>query len=309
MRIAVVGVGGTGGYFGGLLARAGEDVTFIARGATLAALRADGLTVESRVEGTFTIPVRATDDPALVGPVDLVLFCVKAYDTATAAAQIRPLLGTETLILSVQNGVDNEERIAEVVGPAPVIGAIAGVSAHSRAPGVIVVAQEPGQLRFGELTGGTSPRTERLLQVLQRAAFTATLDPDIRTQLWEKFVFICALSGVTSLIRLPIGQILRYPETTQLYRGVMAEVAAVGRARGVELSDERVESWFQVSTQISPAVYGSMYHDLAAGRRLEVEALNGTVVRFGQDYGIPTPLNFAIFAALKPYADGAPAPA
>jgi 2-dehydropantoate 2-reductase len=306
MRIAVVGVGGSGGYFGGLLARAGEDVTFIARGATLDALRASGLTVESRLEGTFTVPVHATDNPASVGPVDLVLFCVKAYDTATAAEQIRPLLGMETLILSVQNGVDNEERIAEVVGPAPVIGAIAGVSAHSRAPGVIVVAQEPGQLRFGELAGGTSPRTERLLRVFQRAAFTATLDPDIRTQLWEKFVFICALSGVTSLVRLPIGQILRYPETTQLYRGV---VAAVGRARGVELTDERVESWFQVSTQISPAVYGSMYHDLAAGRRLEVEALNGTVVRFGQDHGIPTPLNFAIFAALKPYADGAPAPA
>jgi 2-dehydropantoate 2-reductase len=307
MRIAVVGVGGTGGYFGGLLARAGEVVTFIARGATLAALRADGLTVESRLEGTFTVPVHATDDATTVAPVDLVLFCVKSYDTTTAARQIRPLLGPETVILSVQNGVDNEERIAEVVGPTPVIGAIAGVSAHSQTPGVIVIDQEPGELRFGELTGGTSPRTERLLRVFQRAPFTATLHPDIRTQLWEKFVFICALSGVTSLVRLPIGPILRYPETTQLFRGVMAETAAVGRARGVGLPDERVEYWFQVSREINPAVYGSMYHDLAAGRRLEVEALNGTVVRFGHDLGIPTPLNFAIFAALKPYADGAPA--
>ena len=307
MRIAVVGAGGTGGYFGGLLARAGEDVTFIARGATLAALRANGLTVESRVEGTFTVPVPATDDPATVGPVDLVLFCVKAYDTTTAAGQIRPLLGPETVILSVQNGVDNEERIAEAVGPAPVIGGIAGVSAHSRAPGVIAIDQEPGWLRFGELAGGTSARTERLLSVFQRAPFGATLVPDIRVQMWEKFVFICALSGVTSLVRLPVGPIMRHPETTELYRGVMVEVAAVGRAQGVDLPDEHVGEWFETTRQLNPMVYGSMYHDLAAGRRLEVEALNGTVVRFGQEHSIPTPLNFAIFAALKPYADGAPA--
>ena len=306
MRIAVVGVGGTGGYFGGLLARAGEDVTFIARGATLAALRANGLTVESQVEGTFTVPVQATDDPTTVGPVDLVLFCVKSYDTTTAAEQIRPLVGPETVILSVQNGVDNEERIAEVVGPAPVIGGIAGVSAHSAAPGVIVLDQEPGFLRFGELAGGTSPRTERLLHVFERAPFTATLLPDIEAESPSILFWRCALSGVTSLVRLPVGPILRYPETTQLYRGVMEEVAAVGRARGVDLPDERVDEWFQATTEINPMVYGSMYHDLAASRRLEVKALNGTVVRFGQDHGIPTPLNFAILAALKPYAGGTP---
>jgi 2-dehydropantoate 2-reductase len=172
---------------------------------------------------------------------------------------------------------------------------------------VIVLDQEPGFLRFGELAGGTSPRTERLLHVFQRAPFTATLLPDIRVQMWEKFVFICALSGVTSLVRLPVGPILRYPETTKLYRGVMEEVATVGRARGVDLPDERVDEWFRASGEISPMVYGSMYHDLAAGRRLEVAALNGTVARFGQDRGIPTPLNFAILAALTPYADGAPA--
>jgi 2-dehydropantoate 2-reductase len=282
-------------------------VIFIARGATLAALRAGGLTVESRVEGTFSVPVHATDDPATVGPVDLVLFCVKAYDTTTAAEQIGPLVGPDTMILSVQNGIDNEDRIAEVLGSAPVIGGIAGVSAHSRSPGVIALDHEPGELRFGELTGGTSPRTERLLSVFRRAPFIATLDPDIHTKLWEKFVFICALSGVTSLVRLPIGPILRYPETTQLFRGVMAETALVGGARGASLPDERVDEWFQEMAEINPMVYGSMYHDLAAGRRLEVKALNGTVVRFGQDLGIPTPLNFAIFAALKPYADGAPA--
>jgi 2-dehydropantoate 2-reductase len=241
-----------------------------------------------------------------VGPVDLVLFCVKAYDTTAAAEQIRPLLGPETVILSVQNGVDNEERIAEVVGPEPVIGAVAGVSAHSEAPGVIVVDQEPGWLRVGELAGGTSPRTERLLEVFRRAPFAATLQSDIRIQMWEKFVFICALSGVTALVRLPLGAILGCPETTQLYRGVMAEVASVGRARGVALSDECVDHLFQVTTGLNPGVYGSMYHDLAAGRRLEVSALNGTVVRFGQERSIATPLNFVIAAALQPYAAGMP---
>ena len=306
MRIAVVGAGGTGGYFGGLLARAGEDVSFIARGATLATLRDRGLTVKSRVEGEFTMPVRATDDPGTLGPVDLVLFCVKAYDTMAAAEQIRPLLGPETVILSVQNGVDNEERIAAVVGPEPIIGATAGVSAHSEAPGVIVVDQEPGWLRFGELTGGTRRRTERLLDVFRRVPFTAELHPDIRVQMWEKFVIICALSGVTALVRLPLGAIFACPETTQLYRGVMTEVASVGRARGVALSDGCVDLLFQVMTNLNPGVYGSMYHDLAAGRRLEVQALNGTVVRLGHELSIDTPLNFVIAAALQPYAAGTP---
>jgi 2-dehydropantoate 2-reductase len=233
-----------------------------------------------------------------------VLFCVKAYDTAAAAEQIRPLLGPETVVLSVQNGIDNEERLAAVLGPEPIIGGLAAVSARSAAPGVIVVDQEPGLLRFGELAGGTSSRTELLLRVFERSAFAAKLDSDIRVGMWEKFVFICALSGVTCLARLPIGPILECPETTELYRGVMAEVAAVGRAQGVDLPDERVDHWLNMTTGLNPMVYGSMYHDLAAGRRLEVEALNGTVVRLGRNHGVPTPFNFAIFSALRPNADG-----
>jgi len=305
MRIAVVGVGGTGGYFGGLLARACEDVTFVARGATLAALRADGLTVKSKVEGEFTLPVSATDDPAAVGPVDLVLFCVKTYDTATAAEHIRPLIDDDTVILSVQNGVDNEERIAEAVGAEHVVGGIAGVSAHIEAPGVVAVDQEPGWLRFGELSGEPSERTERLLRLFERAPFAATSHTDIRVQMWEKFVFICALSGVTTMTRLPVGPIFASLASTQLFRGVMEEAAAVARALGVPMPDERVDHWFRLATGLNPAVYGSMYHDLAAGRRLEVASLNGAVVRFGQAHGASTPLNFAVFAALEPVADGA----
>ena len=306
MRIAVVGVGGTGGYFGGLLARAGRDVTFIARGATLEALRTHGLTVKSRVEGHFTVNVAATDNPGEVGPVDVVLFCVKAYDTTEAAITIRPLIGPNSIILSVQNGVDNEARIADVVGEGAVVGAVAGVSTQSEAPGVISVTQEPGGIRFGELAGGTSERTTSVLEVFQGAGFRAECRADMPVLLWDKFVFICGCSGVTTLTRRPVGSILQYQETTELYRGVMEETAAVGRAHGVALPDDCVENWMQRSAELNPQMYGSMYYDLAHSRRLEVGWLNGSVVRLGREAGVTTPLNLAVHAGLRPYEDGTP---
>jgi 2-dehydropantoate 2-reductase len=307
MRIAVIGVGGTGGYFGGLLARAGRDVTFIARGATLAALRERGLTVRSGVEGTFTVDAAATDDPAGVGPVDVVLFCVKTYHTAAAAAAIRPIVGPDTVIISVQNGVDNERRIAEAVGQTPVLGAIAGLSARTDAPGVITVTQEPGSITFGELSGGESRRSAAVAEALRGAGFGVTLDAYMPGMIWHKFVFICGLSGVSSVARQPIGAILRYPETAALYRGVMEETAAVARAEGVSLPERSVETWMERSAEVNPGMYGSMYFDLENGRPMEVEALNGTVVRRGRAAGVPTPLNLAVYGALRPYQDGAPA--
>lgn len=308
MRVAVVGAGGTGGYFGGLLAHAGEDVTFIARGAHGEAIAQRGLTIKAARFGERTIRAHVTDDPSTVGPVDLVLFCVKAYDTVPAAEAARPLIGPETMLLSVQNGIANEDRIAGIVGSAPVMGAIAGLTASIAAPGVITVT-EPAWLRFGELAGGTSPRAERLLDTLQRTEFKADLVPDIRALMWEKLLFICAFSGVCSLARLNIGPILACPETRELYRGVMAEVEAVARAHGIPLAPNRTEQWLAFTEGIpSPHVHGSMYDDLTAGRRLEVEWLNGTVVKLGAEPGVPTPLNFAIYAALKPYADGQIAP-
>ena len=307
MRIAIIGAGGTGGYFGGLLARAGEDITFIARGAHLDALRAHGITVQSPTE-QFTVPAQATDDPASVGPVDFVLFCVKAYDTESAAEQIRPLVGTDTMLLSVQNGIDNEERIAAIVGREQVIGGFAGVVAKIERPGVIAVTVPigGGYMRIGELPRGTSARVERLRETLVHANIPTEVLPDISVGLWEKFLFICALSGVTSLTRLPTGPIFACAETRAFYRGVMEEVAAVARARGVALTDDVVDRWMEQSAAVPGGAYGSMYHDLAAGRRMELDSLNGTLVRLGQECGVPTPLNFAIYAALKPYADGAP---
>jgi 2-dehydropantoate 2-reductase len=301
-----MGAGGTGGYFGALLARAGEDVTFIARGAHLEAICTQGLTVKSRLAGDFILPVKATCDPGEVGPVELVLFCVKAYDTATAAEQIRPLVCQDTVILSVQNGIDNEEEIGRVVGNEPAIGAAAYVSSVIEAPGVIAQRAGPGKIVFGELAGGTSPRTERLQSMFQRAGIAAELRPDIRITLWDKFLFICAVNGITALTGLPIGPILACPETSALLRGTMEEVDAVARASGITLPDECVDQALAFLTQLESSARGSMYYDLAAGRRLELEVLNGTVVRLGREHGIPTPLNFAIYAALKPFADGAP---
>jgi 2-dehydropantoate 2-reductase len=306
MGMAVIGAGGTGGYFGGLLARAGEDVTFIARGAHLEALRARGLTLESRLAGTFTVPVQATDDPSEVGPVDLILFCVKTYDTDTAAESIRPLIRPDTVLLSLQNGIDNEERIARVAGHASGIGAVAYVTSTIKAPGVVAQTSGPGKIIFGELSGGESARTERLRDLLQGAGITAEVHPDIRVVLWQKFLFICAFSGVTAVTRLPIGAILADYATRTLFRGTSEEVEAIVRAGGIDLPADCVEQAMATAAAAEPWAHGSLYHDLAGGRRLELESLNGEVVRRGGAHGVSTPLNFAIYAALRPYIDGAP---
>ena len=307
MRIGVVGAGGTGGYFGGLLARAGQDVTFIARGAHLEALRARGLTVESTLAGTFTVPVQATDDPREVGPVDLILFCVKTYDTDDAAEGIRPLIRPDTTCLSLQNGIDNEERISRATGHTSGIGAVAYIVSAIKAPGVVAQTAGPGRIIFGELSGGASERTERLYEVLQRAGIAAEVHSDIRVTIWQKFLFICAFSGVTALTRLPIGTILADRATHALFRGTSEEVEAVARAGGIDLPGDCVEQALSTAAAVEPWGRGSLYHDLAGGRRLELEGLNGEVVRRGRENGVSTPLNFAIYAALRPYVDGTPA--
>jgi 2-dehydropantoate 2-reductase len=306
MRVTVMGSGGTGGYFGGLLARAGEEVTFVARGAHLAAIRAKGLRVRSRLVGDFTVPARATDDPADSGPADLVLFCVKAYDTESAAERLRPAVGPDTVVLPVQNGIDSAERIGRVVGPAHVIAGLAGVSSVVEAPGVIEHRAGPDVIQLGELDGQPSARTQRIADTLRQAGVKTHVRPDMRVALWEKFVLICGLSGLTALTRLPLGAVLACPETRTLFRQAMEETEAVGRAEGAAVPDGHAERMVQFFEGSDPGIRGSLYYDLAAGRRLEIETLNGTVVRLGRLRGIPTPANFAVYASLKPYAEGAP---
>ena len=308
MRIAVMGTGGTGGYFGGLLARAGEEVTFIARGAQLEAMQENGLTVKSRLSGNFTLPVKATADPGQTGPVDLVLFCVKAYDNPEAADQIRPLIGPETVVLSVQNGIDNEEQIGKVIGPEHMLGCVSYVSSTIESPGVIAQTAGPGKIILGEMEGGTSHRTETLKDTLQNAGITTELHSEIQVALWQKFVAICSINGITALTRLPLGDILACAETSRFLKGTMKEVEAVARASGAALPEGCVDQSMDFFSNMEPSARGSMYYDLAAGRRLELEVLNGTVVRLGNAHGIPTPFNFCIYAALKPYLNGAPGP-
>jgi 2-dehydropantoate 2-reductase len=306
MRIAIMGTGGTGGFFGGLLARAGEEVTFIARGAHLEAIRKNGLAVKSVLAGDFTIPAKATSDPGEMGPVDLVLFCVKAYDNAAAVERIRPLIGPETVVLSVQNGVDNAEKIAKVIGAEHVVGCVAYISSTIESPGVIAQTAGPGRIIIGEMEGGASERTESIQKTLQNAGITAEVHPNIKAALWQKFVTICGANGITSLTRLPMGEILGCEETRNLLKGTMEEVEAVARAEGANLPQGCVDQFMAFFASLAPSMRGSMYYDLAADRPLELDVLNGAVVRLAKEHGIPTPINFVIYAALKPYINGRP---
>jgi 2-dehydropantoate 2-reductase len=304
MRIAIAGTGGLGGYYGAMLARAGHEVACIARGAHLRAIQEQGLTLRSEEAGEFTVAVAASDDPREIGPVDLVLFGVKSYDTEALAARLPPLMGPGTMVLSLQNGVDNEERIARIVGEGAVLGGVVYRTAHVAAPGVIVEGGLAGRIRFGELTGGISPRAERLLATFHAAGLAAELCPDIRIVLWEKFLSIIAGGSLSGLTRLPYRALCSYPDTFALCRGMMEEAVAVARALGVRLPDDAIERQLAVLAEASPSVRSSLSRDLAAGRRIEIEALNGAIVRLGREHGVPTPLNFAVYAALKPHADG-----
>ena len=304
MRIAVMGSGGVGGYYGGRLAQAGVDVTFIARGAHLEAIRTNGLTVQSAA-GDFHVRPQATGDPAGVGPVDAVLFSVKSYDTEAAAVQIRPMMGSGTVVLCVQNGVDNEDKLEAILGKGRVLGGVVHILSTISAPGVITQTAGPRTLKLGELDGRVTLRAERLFQLFKGAGVQAELSTRIQVDLWEKFLFICAQGGVTALGGLGIGEILGCPETAAFYRGVMEEIAAVGRAKGVPLPDDAVERALGFARGLQPHMRSSLAHDLSHGNRLEVEALAGTVVRYGREVDVPTPYNFAIYACLKPHHEKA----
>jgi len=302
-RVGVVGAGGTGGYFGGRLAQAGADVMFLARGAHLDALRTRGLRVRS-INGDFELQVEATDDPAAIGPCDAVLFCVKSYDTESAAALLPPLLHDRTAILSLQNGVDNEEKIGALVGAQHVLGGVAYVFATIVEPGVIEHVTAPGAIVFGELDGSRSERAERLREWCERAAVPAELVPDIRVRLWDKFALICAQAGVTTTTRLPIGPVRDSAETWALYRRLGEEVVALARAEGVELPPDVLDRHAEFARSLAPEATNSMHHDLVHGRRLELEALHGLVVRRARAHGLAVPACETVYAILSPWVDG-----
>ena len=301
MRIAVYGAGGVGGYFGGRLAQAGADVHFIARGAHLTALRENGLRVRS-VKGDFQVPVPATDDPARIGPCDYVLFCVKTFDTDAVAARLGPLVDDGTAVLSLQNGVENEEKLARVIGADHVMGGAAFIFAEIAEPGVIVHSGGPASITFGELDGRFSPRAEHLLGFCQRAGFQAEVSADITTVLWAKLAFICAQAGLTAAVRLPIGEIRTVEATWAAYGRLVAEVAAVAEADGHPLPQPAQQRALDLAQGIEPGSFSSLHDDMIAGRRMELEGLHGFIVRRAAQHGLAVPMSEAVYAILQPWA-------
>lgn len=305
MRIAVMGAGGQGGYYGGMLARAGEDVTFIARGAHLEAIKAHGLSVKTPHAEEFTIDAKATDNPSEIGTVDLVMFCVKTYDTEAAAKQFQSIVGPDTMVACTQNGVDSAERIEPTIGPGRFIPCVNYVNSIIEKPGVIAV-KFAGMTSFGELDGTMTPRLDRVIKSFERAEIKVEFRQDIRGYLWEKFAAFCGFAAVEVLTRLPAGAIRECPETTDMWVRALREVIEVAKAVGVALSDDYLDRTRELVASLPAAHRPSMYYDLNDGKRLELESLNGTVVRLGREYGVDTPMNSAIYAALKPYINGTP---
>ncbi|MCH8063586.1 MAG: 2-dehydropantoate 2-reductase [Chloroflexi bacterium] len=306
MRIAIMGSGGMGGYFGGMLARAGEDVHFIARGAHLEAMQASGLTVKTNEVGEFNIPAKATNDPSEIGTVDLVLFCVKTYDTEEIANFIKPLIGPDTVVMSLQNGVDNEEIIESVIGPGHVTGAVAYVSAKIDSPGVISESYNQ-KIILGELTGEHTQRVEEIAKAFEAAGQTVEVPDDIRVAIWSKLLGITTMSAITCVTRLPGAHIFACPETRALTHGMLDEGIAVAIANEIAIPDTLGDEFKAIFDNFPPDYRASMYHDLANGRRMELDEIIGVIVRLGEKLGVPTPLTFAVYASLKPYANGTPA--
>lgn len=308
MRIAIYGTGGLGAFYGGLLARSGADVTFIARGANLAAIRRRGLTVRLEGEPEFTVRSPATDDPRTVGTVDVIWCCVKTYDVDAAAEAMRPLVGPETMVIPVQNGVDTPDRVGAVLGARHALGGTGRAGGTLVEPGVVVQKGRRNLVVFGELAGGLSPRVEALARDLNALGVQAEATPNAKGVMWDKFISFSAQSAPATLTRLPMGPLRALPETRDLMLGIIAEVQALAAALQIDVPPGAAERVVQ-GTSVGGGSYPSTYFDLMAGRRLELDAIYGTTVRLGRHLGIPTPLNFAMYALLKPYEYGPPLPA
>ena len=298
-----MGAGAVGGYFGALLHRGGLDVTLIARGRHLEAIKAHGLRIKS-TQGDLTVPAKAVGDPRAVGPVDLILFCVKSYDTESAARQCLPIVQESTAILCLQNGVDNEEKIAMVAGGEKVLGGVAYIGAGVSEPGVVVHTAE-GRIVFGEMRGGVSERVRRLEQIFRDAGFPVEVSSNIKAILWGKLCWNAAFNALNTLVGGDVRVLVERPETRTLARQAMEEVRAVANANNVPLSADLAERLLTWTDTAAGAMKTSTRQDLEAGKRLEVEALNGAVVRKGEAAGVPTPFNFALYALLKAIDPGA----
>jgi 2-dehydropantoate 2-reductase len=307
MRIAVIGSGGLGGYFGARLAQGGADVRFLARGAHLAAMRADGLAIEGGPEVIRVAPVRASEDPADLGVADFVLLAVKLWETETVLEQIKPVVGPGTTLISFQNGVLKDEALRTAYGPAQIMGGVGYVATALDRPGVIRQTGPMQRLIFGEFDGRRSTRAEALLDACLKGGINAELSTNILREIWEKYVFLVGLSGTTTAMRSVIGPIRENAQTRAFLLDVMREVVAVGNAHGVDLADY-AERRLALADDVAHDMTSSMHHDLQRGRPLEIRWLSGGVVHLGNAKGVATPLNRAIADMLALYEAGAPAP-
>ncbi len=300
-----MGSGGVGGYLGARLVRGGADVTFIARGPHLAAMRVNGLVIESAFEPIRLDKVSATDDPASVGPVDFVLFGVKLWDTETAARSLLPIFKPRTGIISLQNGVRKDEMLRTIFGADAVMGGVAYMATTIARPGVIAQTGAIQRMIFGEYDGRRSSRAELLLAAALMGGIGAEISDDIRRAIWEKYVFLVGLSGSTTSMRMPLGPILSHPNTRRFMLDLMREAVAVGRAQGVALPEDFAEGRLAFMDGLPADMTSSMHHDLERGRPLEVGWLSGDVAEMGAALGVPTPVNRAVHDILLLHSGGA----
>lgn len=306
MRIAVVGAGGVGGGFGAALAKAGADVGFIARGAHLAAMKSQGLKVQGPRGDTHLVPTRATDDPAEIGKVDIVLFCVKLWDVESAGAHIKPLIGPDTAVIPLQNGIDAAERLIPILGSRAVMGGVAQISASITALGVIQQVGTFMRMIFGEFDGKPSQRAKDFLALCLKAGFDATLSEQIQTELWMKFILLASNASIMALARQPIGRLREDPDLRPIFLAAWQETIDVGRASGVALPADALDKILDFTSHAPPAMKASMALDLDRGNRLELPWLGGKVAELGRQLGVPTPTHSLMYAMLKPYIMGAP---
>ncbi len=306
MNIVAFGAGGVGGYFGGRLALSGEDVTFVARGAHLNAIREKGLRI-ARSEGDLLInPAQVTDDVTTLSPPDYLLFAVKLQDTEAVAEACRPIVGPNTTVVSLQNGVEAVDILSSTFGPDKVLAGMVGVATYISEPGVVTQTGAFHFMAIGEQDGTRSDRAVALEQACKKAGLKVKLSDDIDVDIWLKFIFLSALSSMTALTRLPNGPLRTTPETRDLFRACMEEAAAVGRAKGVNLPDDVVDERMKMWDGMPAEMVASMAHDLMAGKPIEMARLGGAVVRLGVELGIQTPTQSILCAALTPYLNGTP---
>jgi 2-dehydropantoate 2-reductase len=300
MRIAVMAAGAVGGYFGARLADAGHDVTFFARGSNLESIRKNGLRIESALGDLHLTSVNVTDDPQSVGPVDIVLFAVKLWDLETAAQSLRPLIGPNTQVITLQNGIDAVERVAPILGANHVAGGTAQIVSVITSPGVIKHSSKVAIIRCGHLDRHTDPTLAAFIAAGNKAGFDIALSDDIERDLWAKFVMLAGTSGITAATRSSMGPVLADPDTRALYLALMQEVVDVGRAKGVNLPDGLAqERLLFIEGNFPPGMKASMANDLERGNRLELDWLAGKVVELGRALKVPTPANQAVYAVLK----------